>query len=129
MSSLHLTVLPGTFAICRLPLDSDLPMWFLGQSFFAMLRNENEATIVCRDADIPEQVEREGGWSALKLEGSFAFTETGILAQILKPLADAKVGIFAVSSFETDYVLIKAENLKNARLALEGAGIGVSAHD
>lgn len=129
MPPLHLTVLPGIFAICRLPLDSDLPMWFLSQSFFAMLRNENEVTIVCRDADIPEQVEREGRWAALRLEGSFAFTETGILAAILKPLAEAKVGIFAVSSFETDYVLIKAENLKKAQLALENAGIGFSAQD
>jgi len=64
----------------------------------------------------------ERGWTALKLEGPFPFSMTGILASFLRPLADAKIPIFAISTFDTDYVLIKQDDLPRAQVALKAAG-------
>ncbi len=64
----------------------------------------------------------ERGWVALKLEGPFPFSMTGVLASFLQPLADAKIPIFAISTFDTDYVLMKRENLPQAMVALGAAG-------
>jgi uncharacterized protein len=97
-------------------------MWFLGDPFFAMLRSGDELTIVCAQEKVPAEVQHEPGWRALKMEGVFAFNETGVLESVLKPLAEANIGIFALSSFETDYVLVKSEDIEKARPALERAG-------
>jgi hypothetical protein len=123
--ALRLVEVPGIFAICRLSLDSELQMWFLSDPFFAMVRSEDALTIVCDQEKVPDRVQQERGWRALKLEGTFDFAETGILESVLKPLAEARVGIFAISSFETDYVLVKEDGFEIARQALEGAGHAV----
>ena len=120
--ALRLSLLPEILAVCRLPLDSDLQMWFLTDPFFAMLRSGDELTIVCAQGKVPLEVEHEPGWRAMKIDGVFAFNQTGVLESVLKPLAQASIGIFALSSFETDYVLVKSENVEKARPALEGAG-------
>jgi hypothetical protein len=123
--ALRLVELPETFAICRLSLNSELQMWFLSDPFFAMVRSDDALTIVCSQEKVPLEVQQERGWRALKIEGIFDFTETGILESVLKPLAEAQVGIFAISSFETDYVMVKEENFEVARRALEGVGHAV----
>lgn len=109
-------------AVCRLGLDSDLQMWFLGETFFAMLRSDTQLTVVCRADSVPGEVEHEAGWVALKIDGKFGFQETGVLESILKPLADGSVGVFALSTFETDYVLVKSAQLQDARKVLQAAG-------
>ena len=119
---LHLVELPDTLAVCRISLDSELEMWFLSEPFFAMLRSDDTLTIVCSQEKIPQEVRQESGWRALKIEGSFDFSETGILELVLKPLAEAGIGIFAISSFETDYVLVKERDFEVARRALEESG-------
>lgn len=121
-SSLRLSVLPGNFSVCRLALDSELQMWFLGQPFFGLLRSGDQLTVVCGEENVPEQVEHEAGWSTLKVEGVFDFAATGVLESVLKPLADAAISIFALSTFETDYVLIKTERLSAAIKALQDSG-------
>ena len=70
------------------------------------------------ETSIPEGVEREGGWRVLKLEGPFEFSEVGVLASVLVPLAEENISIFAVSTFDTDYVLVKEERLERAVAAL-----------
>jgi len=120
--SLRLSVLPGNFAVCRLPIDSELQMWFLGDPFFALLRSDTELTVVCQEEKVPAEVQHESGWRRLKLEGAFALTETGILQSVLRPLAESGVGIFALSTFDTDYVLVKQEVLPSVVAALSGAG-------
>jgi uncharacterized protein len=118
----HLVELPDTLAVCRISLDSELEMWFLSEPFFVMLRSDDTLTIVCSQEKVPPEVQQERGWRALKIEGSFDFPETGILESVLKPLAEAALGIFAVSSFETDYVLVKDGDFEVARRALEESG-------
>ena len=71
---------------------------------------------------MPDGALAERGWVALKLEGPFPFTMTGVLASFLQPLAEAQIPIFAISTFDTDYVLIKRENLEQAVVVLGAAG-------
>ena len=92
-----------------------------------MVRTHDELSIVCTEDLCTEDrmghgatVER--GWVALKLEGPFPFSMTGVLASFVQPLAEAEIPIFAISTFDTDYVLIKRENLKGAVMALGAAG-------
>ena len=92
-----------------------------------MTRSADELSIVCEehvcdDQRLPEAIRVERGWAALKLEGPFPFSLTGVLASFLQPLAEARIPIFAISTFDTDYVLIKREDLERAQKALLTTG-------
>ena len=113
----ELRVLAGRFAICRLPPDAAVPA-----RFFSMTRTPEELSIVCAEADAPEGAKREPGWRMLQVAGPLDFALTGVLAAIAAPLAQAGVSIFAISTFDTDYVLVKDENLARAEEALRAAG-------
>ncbi|CAA9421110.1 MAG: hypothetical protein AVDCRST_MAG22-2574 [uncultured Rubrobacteraceae bacterium] len=78
--------------------------------------------MVCPEDAVPEEVACEGDWRILKLEGPFEFSEVGILASVTTPLAEAGVGIFAVSTYDTDYVLVKEEQLESAAASLRRLG-------
>jgi len=89
------------------------------------MRTQDELSIVCAENLVPQQGEGvlvERDWIALKLEGPFPFAMTGVLASFLRPLAEAEIPVFAISTFDTDYVLVKAESLKTALTALGAAG-------
>lgn len=109
--ALTLKLLEGQFAICRLPAGSALPHWFVHGALSHVSWTDEELSIVCDEGRVPEEVQCERGWRSLMLRGPFAFELTGILAQVLQPLAEAKVGIFAVSTFDTDYVMVKQTQL------------------
>jgi hypothetical protein len=121
---LTLSVLGGTaptlFAVAQLPPDAPLPP--LGGNFFSLTRTPDELSLVCEAARVPPGVKHEAGWVALGLHGPFEFALTGILAAVLEPLRDVGVGIFALSTFDTDYVLVKRERLPDAVAALRAAG-------
>lgn len=117
-----LTVLGDRLAVCRLDAGSDVPPWPAPDGFLAITRTADELSVVCREDAVPEDVRREKGWRAMKLEGPFEFTEVGVLASVATPLADADVGIFAVSTNDTDYVLVKDEQLDRAVAALREDG-------
>lgn len=129
---LTLQILPGEFAICRLPASEPVPEWAGlehprladgGPTFFSLVtRTADELSILCPASQVPSHARHESGWSLLKLQGPFAFTETGVLSSVLAPLAAAKIGILATATFDTDYVLVKAIQLDAARRALEAAG-------
>lgn len=119
---LTLQLIPGEFAVCRLPPTGPVPAWAGSHVFSSVTRTADELSIICPAAQVPADVKHEAGWRLLKLKGPFAFTETGILASVLEPLAAAKIGILAVSTFDTDYVLIKSDQLEATRHALRAAG-------
>ena len=113
--------------MCRFASDARIPAWVLESGFFCVVRTRDELSIVCSEdvctADRMLHAElAERGWLALKLEGPFPFSMTGVLASFLQPLAEARIPIFAISTFDTDYVLIKRENLEQAVAALGAAG-------
>jgi hypothetical protein len=90
--------------------------------YTCVIRTDDETSIICRSEDAPANANCEPGWCLLKIAGSFAFSETGILSAILEPLARYSVPILAFSTFSTDLVLVKQTDLKRATEALESAG-------
>ena len=113
---------PGEFAVCRLPPAEPVPAWAGSTVFSSVTRTADELSIICPASQVPAAVKQEAGWRLLKLAGPFAFTETGILAAVLAPLAAANIGILAVATSDTDYVLVKAAQLDDAIRALGSAG-------
>ena len=115
-------VLSDKLAVCQLSAGSRIPEWALGAGFFCITQTAEELSIVCEESRVPSNVRIERGWVGLKLEGPFPFAMTGVLASFLQPLADASIPIFAVATFDTDYVLMKREQLEAAIAALTSAG-------
>jgi hypothetical protein len=114
--------LPGSFAICRLPADAEVPQWALHSEFFSLTRTPDELSIVCHQSQVPPEVRHENEWSCLKLEGPFPFSQTGILSSFVQPLSDRAIPIFAIATFDTDYVLVKEAWVDKAVAALVAAG-------
>ena len=91
-------------------------------SLFSVTRSADELSIVCAAHQVPAEVKHEAGWSCFKLEGPFPFTMTGVLSGFLRPLAEAGIPILAISTFDTDSVLVKDATLDVATRALQSAG-------
>jgi hypothetical protein len=117
---LHL--LPGTFNVCRLPPTSAIPSWAIHSSFFSISKTTEELSIVCTSEEVPEGVLCEKDWIVYKVKGPLDFSLTGILASIAVPLAQAQIPIFAISTYNTDYILIKQHFQKKGTEALKKAG-------
>ena len=117
------SILRQNFAIARLEPNADLPSAVLASpGFLSITRTADELSIVCAE-DVAAGLARvDKAWRAIKVQGPFAFDQTGVLASFLEPLAVAAIGIFAVSTFDTDYILVKSANLEGAVAALKGAG-------
>lgn len=112
---MRLILLPDILAICRLAPDEDLPAWAMqSSSFFAVTRTADELSIVCSDAVVPVGTRCERPWKALKIVGPLDFSLVGILAPLVTALAQAGISIFAVSTFDTDYILVKEEQAAHA---------------
>jgi hypothetical protein len=120
--SFDLTVLPGAFAIVRLAADTPLPRWAARGEFFSVTRTSDEVSVVCLADQVPSGIASETGWRAVKVTGPFALSEIGVLAAVAAPLAEAKVSLFAISTFDTDYLLVSEKQLNAAIAALKGAG-------
>lgn len=100
-----------------------MPEWALGPcSFSAVVRTEHELSIVLPSDRLPAEFGGNRGWACLRVEGPFEFSEIGVLASIATPLAEAAVSIFAVSTYDTDYLLVQESQLATARIALLAAG-------
>jgi hypothetical protein len=114
---------PGSFAVCRLVPGAQLPDWFKPGAFASVSWSSDEVSITCLSSQVPDGVHCEREWCCLMLQGPFPFEMTGILLQVLKPLAAAGIGIFAVSTFDTDYVLVKEQAFEAAKRALIDSGL------
>jgi hypothetical protein len=123
MKPQRFSVCPGEWAIAKLAADAPVPVWALGCSgFSSVTRTGGELSIVAPAVEVPLDIPAERGWSLLQLKGPFAFDQTGILASFATPLAEAGIGLFALSTFDTDYLLVKAEVIDRAIHALVAAG-------
>lgn len=119
---LRFRIHPVELAIAQLEPDSAIPAWASSGSFVSVTRTARELSIVCDAALVPANIRHERGWAMLELEGPFPFELTGILASFIVPLAEAKIGIFAMSTFDTDVVLVKRDALDATLEALARAG-------
>ena len=120
--SLEVYFYDTALSICQLPQGSDAPVEILSHPFAAFFRTHNEVTLICPTGLVPQGIKAEHGFIPFGLVGPFEFGLTGILTQVANPLAAADVSIVPLSTFDTDYVLIKAENRAKAVNALRKAG-------
>lgn len=113
--NLQLTALPGRNCVVRLDKDAALPGWFtLSGPLAAACRTADELSLLAAQQDVPADVPGERDLRAFKVAGPLDFAQTGILAAIAAPLAEADIPIFAISTFETDYVLVPAARFESA---------------
>lgn len=126
MTGLKFSMVPGTYAVCRMPASAAVPAW-AAKAFVSITRTTDELSIVCEERRLPEDVfgiefQVERGWVLLKLHGPFPLDAIGVLSSVAKPLAEAAISLFALSTFDTDYVLVKRIHAKQAIAALTLAG-------
>ncbi|MEA2573469.1 MAG: uncharacterized protein QOH93_767 [Chloroflexia bacterium] len=125
-TALSLIVLPGTYAVCRLGGDAGVPEWATSGDFFSVTRTADELSVVCEQGVVPAGVVCEGDWRCLKVRGPLDFGLTGILASLAVPLAMSGISIFALSTYDTDYIMVKAADLERAVAALTGSGHSIT---
>lgn len=118
--SLALTVLPGAYSVVRLGPRAKPPGARPG--FWSVTRTTRELSIVCRTEEAPRARRREDGFRCLEVAGPFAFDVVGVLAALSAPLARSRVPLLAISTFDTDYLLVREKHLSAAVRALRRAG-------
>ena len=121
---LTLRLFPQVLAICTLPPETDLPM--TDTDFYSITRTPDELSLVLPETDIPPGATSESGWRCFYVEGSLPFDAVGILAGLSAPLAAADISIFSVSSYKTDYLLVRQNDLEKACVTLIYAGYSIS---
>ena len=117
MASVH-----GRYAVCQLPADALMPSWLRGD-LVSITRTRDELSIVCDQKSVPGDVRAERDWCALRVEGPIPFEMTGVAAAICTPLAAAGISVFLIATFDTDYLLVKADTYDRAVDALRASGI------
>jgi hypothetical protein len=119
---LTITVHPDRYAICRLEPGATMPAWAGGGGFLSVTRTAQELSVVCSQASVPDPVRAERDRRLLQIEGTLAFSLIGVLASVATPLAEAEISVFAVSTYDTDYLLVSEKDLRRATAVLEAAG-------
>ena len=122
---MKLQILKSTVSVCRLDAKAAIPDWAMHSNFLSVTRTTSELSIVCETGRVPQEIQAEQGWKIFQVEGTLDFSLSGILAGIANPLAEAKISIFAISTFDTDYVLVKEENLEQATAVLSANGFEI----
>lgn len=117
-----LDVIPGCYAVCRLEAAAAIPPWASGGALSSITRTTQELSIVCDAEAVPSEVRAARGYRALAVRGPLDFALVGIVASLSAALAAGGVSLFVVSTYDTDYVLVKGDDLGRAIAALEGAG-------
>jgi hypothetical protein len=112
-------------AICRLAPDAPIPAWARGK-FLDTARTPAELSIVCAQQHVPRETVHERDKVALGIEGTIPMTSVGILATLCGTLAEARVPVFVLSTYDTDWLLVSADRMPAAKTALESAGHEVS---
>jgi len=117
------TLLDGHYAIVRLHADDPIPAWARG-AFSSITRTGDELSVVCDEGGAPDVV-ADRGWRCLKLAGPFPLDQTGVAAAFTRVLADAGIALFVISTYDTDYVLVRDAALEHASAALRASGYAV----
>ena len=121
-----IVVQPEPLSICRLPGDAPIPAWATQRAFFSVTRTSGELSVVCASIQVPPGVTAHDGWRALKLVGPFDLLLVGILLGVAEPLAAAGVTVFPIATYDTDYLLVRHDQLNAAVVALRGTGHDIS---
>ena len=119
---MDLILLPGTYAICRLAPDAQHPKWAASDIFCSVTYTQDECSIICPIQNVPSNVQTESSWRGLRVHGPLDFAQTGVVASLAQPMAEAHISIFTISTFDTDYLFIRQENFAAACSALKNSG-------
>ena len=123
MAGLTLREFQGSYSIARLGAHVPVPEWVDGPGFVTVSRTPDELSIVCLGDRVPISVKSDGPWSCFQLLGPFDLALHGIAVQIIKPVSDAGIGFLFITTFDTDYLLVKETQSIRARATLEEAGV------
>ncbi|NMF06829.1 ACT domain-containing protein [Clostridium beijerinckii] len=115
---LTIRLLEEKYGVCRLNNNESIPGWIKNSDFLSITKTFDELSIVCLEKDIPNEVKCEKEWRILKVEGQLDFSLVGILSSISTILAKSGISIFAISTYDTDYILVKEKDVDNAMKAL-----------
>ena len=125
-TTVELMLLDGGYAVTLLPPGSALPDWVSGPGFVTVSDCDDELSIVTRGdrvpADLPKGGKTDKGWRALKLTGAFDFDQPGIVLSVVRPISEAGLAVFVVSTFHRDYLLVRTDRLEQVRGLLEAVG-------
>jgi len=119
---LTLSLLRGRYAVVRLAPDAEVPAWATQGEFFSITRTREELSILCLTNSIPSADRPLADWRVLKVHGPFQFDELGVIENLASPLAAAAVGIFVISTFDTDYLLVQCKDIRKAIATLQSDG-------
>lgn len=123
---INLEMAAGEYAVSRLPAQADIPNWADGNGFVTISRSAFELSIVCLAERVPAGTATESGWCCFRFVGPFAFGATGIVLSVVRPLSEGGLGVFVVSTFDGDHILIKQTDLPHALALLQVAGHSVA---
>ena len=124
MDPIHITLelAEGDYSISRLASDAVIPAWADGPGFMTISRSAHELSVLCKTERVPQGVVSEAGWACLRLVGPFAFGATGIVLAVVRPLSEGRIGVFVVSTYDGDHLLVKHVDLQRATNLLILAG-------
>jgi uncharacterized protein len=122
---IQIETLDGTFAVCRMNPRNSVATDLWKSRFLSITKTADELSIVCEQSLVPDGSKVEKDWNAFKVVGPLDFSLTGILAALTNPLASAGISLFATSTFDTDYVLIKSKDFREALKVLEMSGVEI----
>ena len=125
MQTYEMVALPHELAICRLGPNEEAPAWALDAGFFSLTRTADELSIVCPQDAVPSGVKMSGGWRCLQLRGPLDFNQVGVLASLAQALAQAGISIFAISTYETENILVQRKDIDRAVSVLRKQGHAV----
>jgi hypothetical protein len=125
MKRLSLSLLPGRLAVCRLGPNEAIPQWLFTTSFWSITRTDEELSVILPEELVPLSWKAEKGWRCLKVLGPLDFSITGIIASLSTLLAEAGVSILAISTYDTDYLLVRSGDVDKAKDVLAEHGLWV----
>jgi hypothetical protein len=119
---LKLSLLNETYGICAFESDAPIPDWAVAASLCSITRTEKELTVVCSQKIIPADIKHDCDWKCFRIDGSFDLNQIGVISSLAAPLAQAGISIFVISSYDTDYILVKDEKVEQAVAMLNDNG-------
>lgn len=119
---LSLKLLPDRMTVCRFDPAAAVPDWIDPSGFYAVIRTDEELTIICAEAIVARGTTREAGWRCFKVRGPLDFSEIGIIFSLTQPLTQNRVPVFVISTFDTDYFMVKERDLAKTIEVLTSAG-------
>jgi hypothetical protein len=120
--AITLKILPGLYAIAKLPPQAPVPAWLAGVGLWAVVGADDETTIICPQERMPKDITSTRNWACLRTTGPFGFDETGIVSNLITPLSEAGIGIFVLCTYDGEHVMLPASDLPRGKELLSQAG-------